>query len=81
MKRKTAHANVAQAVQLRVIWAMMEDLSKGNDTPFTGVTVPGRKTAPTSDPDARYSAAQGAGSESKDCGQRKRAACPTDVRA
>jgi hypothetical protein len=37
LKRKTAHANGAQAVHFRVIWAMTEDLSKGNDTPFTGV--------------------------------------------
>ncbi|TBY50315.1 hypothetical protein E0H59_26055 [Rhizobium leguminosarum bv. viciae] len=34
MKRKTAHANVAQAVQLMVIWGNRADLSKGNETPF-----------------------------------------------
>ena len=45
MKRKTAHANVPQAAQLRVIWAMMMDLSKENATPFTGVAAPRRKAA------------------------------------
>ncbi|NKL24004.1 hypothetical protein ELG83_15995 [Rhizobium leguminosarum] len=34
MKRKTAHANVAQAVQLMVIWGKTADLSKGNEVPL-----------------------------------------------
>ncbi|QAS79183.1 hypothetical protein CO657_14365 [Rhizobium acidisoli] len=45
MKCKTAHATIAKAVQLRVIWAMKEELSKGNDTPFTGVAILDREPA------------------------------------
>ncbi|NKL62259.1 hypothetical protein EHI47_21135 [Rhizobium leguminosarum] len=82
MKRKTAHANVAQAVQFRVIWAMMEDLSKGNDTPFTGVAGLGGKAALAErSPMLGTAPAQGVRSARTGCGQRSRAACPADVRA